>query len=201
MAGHLYLNCKHNGDTFALIYYYGHNETEFALNQTQRLINYIYNHYEDDYRYSAIRFVEQSGGCLASGDNNRDYAQKLFPFASFAHGSRDNGLVILKPTLIHAILFQVIYETAKQVIIDFDNDNIEWNVYHYWSNMTAFKADGTTKLLYMNNPSYSVGVYNKELNVVPFENINIVENLILDNTIVLDGSGGVFRKIEEKDDI
>ena len=41
MAGHLYLNCKRNGETFALICYYGRGETAFALNQTKSLIDYI----------------------------------------------------------------------------------------------------------------------------------------------------------------
>ena len=180
MAGHLYLNCKHNGETFALIYYYGRNETAFALKQAKNLIDYIYDNIEKDYRYNVIRFVEKNGGALASGDRNIDY-----------------GLVILKPTLIHAILFQVIYETAKQVIIDFDNDKIEWNVFHYWNDMDAFKNDGTTSPLYTNNPTYSVGYYNKELNVIPFENISIVEDLILNNTLVLSSSKEVFIKIEE----
>ena len=70
-------------------------------------------------------------------------------------------------------------------------------MFHYWSSMDAFVNDDTTKPLYTNNPTYSVGCYNKELNVVPFENISIVEDLILNNTIALDGSGGVFVKIEE----
>lgn len=197
MAGHLYINCKRNGETFALIYYYGRNETAFALDQAKSLIDYIYDNIEKDYRYNVIRFAEKNGGALATGDDNRKYAQKLFPDNIFYKGSRDYGLAILKPTLIHAILFQVIYETAKQVIIDFDNDKIEWNVFHYWSSMDAFVNDDTTKPLYTNNPTYSVGCYNKELNVVPFENISIVEDLILNNTIALDGSGGVFVKIEE----
>lgn len=196
MAGHLYLNCKRNGETFALIYYYGRSETVFALNQTESLIDYIYDHIENDYRYNVIRFAEKNGGALASGDNNREYAQKLFPDRSFYRGARDCGLVILKPTLIHSILFQVIYETASQVVIDFDNDKIEWNVFRYWSNMNAFINDDTTAPLYTNNPTYSADYYNKELNVIPFENISIVENLIFNNTIVLDGSKGVFAKIE-----
>lgn len=196
MAGHLYLNCKRNGETFALIYYYGRSETAFALNQTKSLINYIYDNIENDYRYNVIRFVEKTGGALASGDNNREYAQKLFPYKTFYRGARDYGLVILKPTLIHSILFQVIYETASQVVIDFDNDKIEWNVFRYWSNMNAFMNDDTTAPLYTNNPTYSVGYYNKELNVIPFENISIVEDLIFNNTIALDGSKAVFAKIE-----
>ena len=196
MAGHLYLNCKRNGETFALIYYYGRSETAFALNQTKSLINYIYDNIENDYRYNVIRFVEKTGGALASGDNNREYAQKLFPYKTFYRGARDYGLVILKPTLIHSILFQVIYETASQVVIDFDNDKIEWNVFRYWSNMDAFINDDTTAPLYTNNPTYSTGYYNKELNVIPFENISIVEDLIFNNTIAIDGSKAVFAKIE-----
>lgn len=196
MAGHLYLNCKRNGETFALIYYYGRSETAFALNQTKSLINYIYDNIENDYRYNVIRFVERNGGALASGDNNRKYAQKLFPYKTFYRGARDYGLVILEPTLIHSILFQVIYETASQVVIDFDNDKIEWNVFRYWSNMNAFMNDDTTAPLYTNNPTYSAGYYNKELNVIPFENISIVEDLIFNNTIALDGSKAVFAKIE-----
>lgn len=196
MAGHLYLNCKRNGETFALIYYYGRSETAFALNQTKSLINYIYDNIENDYRYNVIRFVEKTGGALASGDNNREYAQKLFPYKTFYRGARDYGLVILKPTLIHSILFQVIYETASQVVIDFDNDKIEWNVFRYWSNMNAFMNDDTTAPLYTNNPTYSAGYYNKELNVIPFENISIVEDLIFNNTIAIDGSKAVFAKIE-----
>lgn len=196
MAGHLYLNCKRNGETFALIYYYGRSETVFALNQTKRLIDYIYDNIENDYRYNVIRFVERNGGALASGDNNREYAQKLFPYKTFYRGARDYGLVILNPTLIHSILFQVIYETASQVVIDFDNDKIEWNVFRYWSNMNAFMNDDTTAPLYTNNPTYSAGYYNKELNVIPFENISIVEDLIFNNTIALDGSKAVFAKIE-----
>lgn len=198
MAGHLYLNCKRNGETFALIYYYGRNETVFALNQTKSLIDYIYDHIENDYRYNVIRFAEKNGGALASGDNNREYAQKLFPDRIFYRGAHDYGLVILKPTLIHSILFQVIYETASQVVIDFDNDKIEWNVFRYWSNMNAFINDDTTAPLYTNNPTYSAGYYNKELNVIPFEDISIVEDLILNNTIVLNDSGGVFAKIGEE---
>lgn len=196
MAGHLYLNCKRNGETFALIYYYGRSETTFALNQTKSLINYIYDNIENDYRYNVIRFVEKTGGALASGDNNREYAQKLFPYKTFYRGARDYGLVILEPTLIHSILFQVIYKTASQVVIDFDNDKIEWNVFRYWSNMNAFMNDDTTAPLYTNNPTYSAGYYNKELNVIPFENISIVEDLIFNNTIALDGSKAVFAKIE-----
>lgn len=196
MAGHLYINCKRNGETFALIYYYGRSETTFALNQTESLIDYIYDHIENDYRYNVIRFAEKNGGALASGDNNREYAQKLFPDRIFYKGARDYGLVILKPTLIHSILFQVIYETALQVVIDFDNDKIEWNVFRYWSNMDTFINDDTTATLYTNNPTYSADYYNKELNVIPFENINIVEDLIFNNTIVLDGSKAVFAKIE-----
>lgn len=196
MAGHLYLNCKRNGETFALIYYYGRSETVFALNQTKSLIDYIYDNIENDYRYNVIRFVERNGGALASGDNNREYAQKLFPYKTFYRGARDYGLVILEPTLIHSILFQVIYETASQVVIDFDNDKIEWNVFRYWSNMNAFMNDDTTAPLYTNNPTYSAGYYNKELNVIPFENISIVEDLIFNNTIALDGSKAVFAKIE-----
>lgn len=198
MAGHLYLNCKRNGETFALIGYYGRGETAFALNQTKSLIDYIYDHIENDYRYNVIRFVENNGGALASGDNNREYAQKLFPDRIFYRGARDYGLVILKPTLIHSILFQVIDETASQVVIDFDNDKIEWNVFRYWSNMNAFTNDDTTAPLYTNNPTYSAGYYNKELNVIPFEDISIVEDLILNNTIVLNDSGGVFAKIGEE---
>ena len=196
MAGHLYLNCKRNGEAFALIYYYGRSETAFALNQTKSLIDYIYDHIENDYRYNVIRFAEKNGGALASGDNNRDYAQKLFPDKIFYRGASDYGLVILKPTLIHSILFQVIHETASQVVIDFDNDKIEWNVFRYWSNMNAFINDDTTAPLYTNNPTYSAGYYNKELNVIPFENISIVEDLIFNNTIALDGSKAVFAKIE-----
>lgn len=196
MAGHLYLNCKRNGETFALIYYYGRSETVFALNQTKSLIDYIYDNIENDYRYNVIRFVERNGGALASGDNNREYAQKLFPYKTFYRGARDYGLVILNPTLIHSILFQVISETASQVVIDFDNDKIEWNVFRYWSNMNAFINDDTTTPLYTNNPTYSAGYYNKELNVIPFENISIVEDLIFNNTIALDGSKAVFAKIE-----
>ena len=196
MAGHLYLNCKRNGEAFALIYYYGRSETAFALNQTKSLIDYIYDHIENDYRYNVIRFAEKNGGVLASGDNNRDYAQKLFPDKIFYRGASDYGLVILKPTLIHSILFQVIHETASQVVIDFDNDKIEWNVFRYWSNMNAFINDDTTAPLYTNNPTYSAGYYNKELNVIPFENISIVEDLIFNNTIALDGSKAVFAKIE-----
>ena len=196
MAGHLYLNCKRNGETFALICYYERGETAFALNQTKSLIDYIYDHIENDYRYNVIRFAEKNGGTLASGDNNRDYAQKLFPDKIFYRGARDYGLVILKPTLIHSILFQVISETASQVVIDFDNDKIEWNVFRYWSNMNAFINDDTTTTLYANNPTYNAGYYNKELNVIPFENINIVEDLIFNNTIALDGSKAVFAKIE-----
>lgn len=196
MTGHLYLNCKRNGETFALIYYYGRSETAFALNQTKSLIDYIYDHIENDYRYNVIRFVEKNGGALASGDNNREYAQKLFPDSIFYRGAHDYGLVILKPTLIHSILFQVIYENASQVVIDFDNDKIEWNVFRYWSNMDAFINDDTTAPLYTNNPTYNAGYYNKELNVIPFENISIVEDLIFNNTIALDGSKAVFAKIE-----
>lgn len=196
MAGHLYLNCKRNGETFALIYYYGRSETAFALNQTKSLIDYIYDNIENDYRYNVIRFVERNGGALASGDNNREYAQKLFPYKTFYRGARDYGLVILEPTLIHSILFQVIYETASQVVIDFDNDKIEWNVFRYWSNMNAFMNDDTTAPLYTNNPTYSAGYYNKELNVISFENISIVEDLIFNNTIAIDGSKAVFAKIE-----
>lgn len=196
MAGHLYLNCKRNGETFALIYYYGRSETAFALNQAKSLINYIYDNIENDYRYNVIRFVEKTGGALASGDNNREYAQKLFPDKIFYRGARDYGLVILKPTLIHSILFQVIYETESQVVIDFDNDKIEWNVFRYWSNMNAFMNDDTTAPLYTNNPTYSAGYYNKELNVISFENISIVEDLIFNNTIAIDGSKAVFAKIE-----
>ena len=196
MAGHLYINCKRNGKTFALIYYYGRSETTFALNQTKNLIDYIYDHIENDYRYNVIRFAEKNGGALASGDNNREYAQKLFPDRIFYRGACDYGLVILKPTLIYSILFQVIYETASQVVIDFDNDKIEWNVFRYWSNMDAFINDDTTASLYTNNPAYSTGYYNKELNVIPFENISIVEDLIFNNTIALDVSKAVFAKIE-----
>lgn len=196
MSGHLYLNCKRNGETFALICYYERGETAFALNQTKSLIDYIYDHIENDYRYNVIRFAEKNGGALASGDNNREYAQKLFPYKTFYRGARDYGLVILKPTLIHSILFQVIYETASQVVIDFDNDKIEWNVFRYWSNMNAFINDDTTTPLYTNNPTYNAGYYNKELNVIPFENISIVEDLIFNNTIALDGSKAVFAKIE-----
>lgn len=196
MAGHLYINCKRNGETFALIYYYGRSETTFALNQTESLIDYIYDRIENDYRYNVIRFAEKNGGALASGDNNREYAQKLFPDRIFYRGARDYGLVILKPTLIHSILFQVIYETASQVVIDFDNDKIEWNVFRYWSNMDTFINDDTTATLYTNNPTYSADYYNKELNVIPFENISIVEDLIFNNTIALDGSKAVFAKIE-----
>lgn len=196
MAGHLYIDCKRNGKTFALIYYYGRSETAFAINQTKGLIDYIYDHIENDYRYNVIRFVEKNGGALASGDNNREYAQKLFPDKIFYRGAHDYGLVILKPTLINSILFQVIHETASQVVIDFDNDKIEWNVFRYWSNMNAFINDDTTAPLYTNNPTYSAGYYNKELNVIPFENISIVEDLIFNNTIALDGSKAVFAKIE-----
>lgn len=92
----------------------------------------------------------------------------------------------------------MIYETASQVVIDFDNDKIEWNVFRYWSNMDAFINDDTTAPLYTNSPTYSTGYYNKELNVIPFENISIVEDLILNNTIALDGSKGVFAKIGEE---
>ena len=87
-------------------------------------------------------------------------------------------------------------ETASQVVIDFDNDKIEWNVFRYWSNMNAFINDDTTTTLYTNNPTYRAGYYNKELNVIPFENISIVEDLIFNNTIALDGSKAVFAKIE-----
>ena len=90
----------------------------------------------------------------------------------------------------------MISETASQVVIDFDNDKIEWNVFRYWSNMNAFINDDTTAPLYTNNPTYSTGYYNKELNIIPFENINIVEDLIFNNTIALDGSKAVFAKIE-----
>lgn len=197
MTGQLYINCKRNGETFALIYYYGRNETAFALKQAKNLIDYIYDNIEKDYRYNVIRFTEKNGGALASGDNNTEYAQKLFPDEIFYKGARDYGLVILKPTLIHTILFQVIYETAKQVIIDFDNDKIEWNVFHYWDDMNIFVNDDTTAPFYTDNPTYSVGYYNKELNVIPFEDISIVEDLIVNNTIALDGSGGVFAKIKE----
>lgn len=37
MSGHLYIDCQRDGKTFALVYYYGHNETIFALQQTQRI--------------------------------------------------------------------------------------------------------------------------------------------------------------------
>ena len=64
--------------------------------------------------------------------------------------------------------------------------------------MNAFIDDDTTTTLYTNNPIYSAGFYNKELNVVPFEGISVVEDLILNNTIVLNDSGGVFAKIGEE---
>lgn len=194
MSGHLYLNCKHNGETFALVYYYGHNETKFSLNQTQRLINYIYDHIEDDYRYSIIGFVEKYGGSVGIWANNRDYVKTLFPDIVFRPGSRDKGLVILEPRLVAELQSQFSYKMACHVVIDFDNDKIEWDVCRYWSDMTAFTADETTAPLYTDNPTYSVGYYNKELNVVPFENISVIEDLILNNTIAIDGSGGVFVK-------
>ena len=62
--------------------------------------------------------------------------------------------------------------------------------------MDTFINDDTTAPLYTNNPTYSADYYNKELNVIPFENISIVEDLIFNNTIVLDGSKAVFAKIE-----
>ena len=100
MAGHLYLNCKRNGETFALICYYGRGETAFALNQTKSLIEYIYDHIENDYRYNVIRFTEKNGGALASGDNNRDYAQKLFPDKIFIE-----VLVIMAQSFLNLHLF------------------------------------------------------------------------------------------------
>ena len=81
---------------------------------------------------------------------------------------------------------------------DFDNYKIEWNVFRYWSNMDTFINDDTTAPLYANNPTYSAGYYNKELNIVHFEGISVVEDLILNNTIVLNDSGGVFAKIGEE---
>ena len=195
MTGHLYLNCKRNGETFALIYYYGRGETAFALNQTKSLIEYIYDHIENDYRYNVIRFAEKNGGSLASGDNNRDYAQKLFPDKIFYRGASDYGLVILKPSLIDDLKSQYSYALAKHVIIDFDNDKIKWDVFKYWRNMATFMNDPMAKSLYMDNP-YSTKCYNEPIDIVPFEKMNIVEDLIINQSFALDGSKAVFAKIE-----
>lgn len=196
MAGHLYLNCKRNGETFALIYYYGHDETAFALNQVKGLIDYIYDHFEDDYRYSTIRFIENCGGCIGTGFDNYKYVQKLFPDASFATGARDCGLVILNPAFIDVLRSQGFYITSKHVIIDFDNDRIEWDVFKYWSDMNTFMNDKTAEPLYFNNPDYSVNYYNSSINSIPFENMGIVDNLFKNSTIVLDESKAIFAKIE-----
>lgn len=198
MSGHLYIDCQRNKKTFALVYYYGHNETIFALQQTRGLIDYIYDHYENDYRLSIICFIERFGGSVGAGAKNRDYAKSLFPDKEFNNGSRNNGLVILEPKLIDTLKSQYSYTQAKHVVIDFNNDEIDWDVFRYWSDMNTFTNDDTTAPLYTNNPTYSAGFYNKELNVVPFEDISVVEDLILNNTIALDGSGGVFAKIGEE---
>lgn len=197
MAGHLYLNCKRNGETFALIYYYGQSETIFALQQTKGLIDYIYDHYEDDYRLSIIRFIERFGGCVGSGSNNKQYAHSLFPDEVFSSGSRNDGLVILEPKLIDALKSQYSYNMeAKHIVIDFNNDEIDWDVFRYWSDIDAFVDDDATTPLYTNNPAYNASYYNKPINVIPFENIGIIDNLFRNSTIVFDGSKAVFAKTE-----
>ena len=195
MSGHLYIDCQRDGKTFALVYYYGRSKTVFATQQTQRLIDYIYNHYENDYRLNVIRFIERFGGCVGIETYNAKYAHNLFPNEKFSSGSRDCGLVILEPQLIDDIKSQYSYAQAKHVIIDFDNDKIKWDVFIYWSNMATFMNDPMGASLYMNSP-YSTKYYNEPINIVPFEKINIVEDLLINQSFVLDGSKAVFAKIE-----
>ena len=195
MSGHLYIDCQRNKKTFALVYYYGHNETIFALQQTGGLIDYIYDHYENDYRLSVIRFIERFGGSVGTGANNRDYVKSLFPDKEFSHGSRDNGLVILEPKLIDTLKSQYSYTEAKHIVIDFNNDEIDWDVFRYWSDMNTFINDATAKSLYIDNPAYNASYYNKPINVIPFENIGIIDNLFRNSTIILDGSKAIFTAI------
>lgn len=195
MSGHLYIDCQRNKKTFALVYYYGHNETIFALQQTKGLIDYIYDHYENDYRLSIIRFIERFGGSVGSGANNRDYVKSLFPDKEFSHGSRDNGLVILEPKLIDTLKSQYSYTEAKHIVIDFNNDEIDWDVFRYWSDINTFINDATAESLYIDNPAYNASYYNKPINVIPFENIGIIDNLFRNSTIILDGSKAIFTAI------
>lgn len=195
MSGHLYIDCQRNKKTFALVYYYGHNETIFALQQTGGLIDYIYDHYENDYRLSIIRFIERFGGSVGSGANNRDYVKTLFPDKEFSHGSHDNGLVILEPKLIDTLKSQYSYTQAKHVVIDFNNDEIDWDVFRYWDDMNTFMNDATAESLYTDNPAYNASYYNKPINVIPFENIGIIDNLFRNSTIILDRSKAIFTAI------
>lgn len=196
MSGHLYIDCQRNKKTFALVYYYGHNETIFALQQTMGLIDYIYDHYENDYRLSIIRFIERFGGSVGTGAKNRDYAKSLFPDKEFSHGSRNNGLVILEPKLIDTIKSQYSYTQAKHVVIDFNNDEIDWDVFRYWSDMNTFMNDATAESLYIDNPYYTAKYYSEPVNVIPFEKIDIIENLLINESFILDKSKAIFAKIE-----
>ena len=55
--------------------------------------------------------------------------------------------------------------------------------------------DPMAKSLYMDNP-YSTKCYNEPIDIVPFEKMNIVEDLIINQSFVLDNSKAVFAKIE-----
>lgn len=196
MSGHFYIDCQRNGKTFALVYYYGHSETIFAIHQTQGLIDYIYNHYENDYRLNIIRFIECFGGYVGSGADNKKYTHNLFPDKKFSSGSHDCGLVILEPSLIDTLKSQDSYAVAKHVIIDFDNDKIKWDVFTYWNNMATFLNDPLSESLCIDNPYYTANCYNEPIDIVPFEKLNIVEDLLINQSFVLDKSKAVFAKIE-----
>lgn len=166
------------------------------FNRHKGLIDYIYNNYKNDYRLNVIRFIRRFGGCVGSGADNKKYAHTLFPDEKFSSGSRDCGLVILEPQLIDTLKSQYSYTEAKHVIIDFDNDKIKWDVFTYWNNMTAFLNDPMSESLYLDNPYYTAKYYNEPIDIVPFEKINIVEDLLINQNFVLDKSKAIFAKIE-----
>ena len=142
MGQRLVVTIKQDGKAIAKIYYHWSAYTMSALYQTQGIVDCIYNSKDetkDELLLRLIRFCEKFGGGIRGDNAEFDYVASLYPGEEFKKDgySRNNGLIALS----EKGMTELQGWSEGDVIIDIDEDRIEFGVCGYYESLLEYNEN------------------------------------------------------------
>lgn len=139
MGQRLVISVETKGEPIAKLYFHWSAYTSSALYETQDVVHCIYNHKDEtikELQLRLIRWCEENGGGIDGKTDEFEYIQKMFPNETFeTEGySRSNGLIALSEKNMQ----EMQYWSEGDVIIDLDEDLINFGVYAYYESLEEY---------------------------------------------------------------
>jgi len=142
MGQRLIISIETMGESIAKLYYHWSAYTASALDETKKVVDYIYNHNDEtikELQLRLVRFCETNGGGIRGDEAEFEYVQNMFPNETFkTEGySRNYGLIALSENGMADLQSW----SEGDVIINLDDDEINFGVYACYEDFEEYVSE------------------------------------------------------------